>query len=108
MKRIFLISGLAIAIGFAVANVGVTKQDIKMSVFLENVIALTTENNGAIDLGRCFMTVTEKRFTGIYVQKCVSGTSYTTIYPCNNAILIQSAENFYADPRLCYSESANS
>jgi hypothetical protein len=60
-KRIFLMGGLAIAVGFAVANVGLAKQNIKMSLFLENVIAMSTpENGGAIDLGRCYMTVTLK------------------------------------------------
>jgi hypothetical protein len=101
MKRIFLIGSLAIAVGFAVVNMSVTKQDVEMSLLLENVSALTDES-GAIHLERCFLNVTPRTYTGVYVQKCDVSTAYLIIYPCSNATLIQTSEHYYSDPRNCY------
>jgi hypothetical protein len=103
MKRIFLIGGLAIAIGFAVANVGVTKQDIKMSLFLENAIALSTESTAPANKP-CYTQVISQSETAIFVRKCAAGTgpNGSNIKPCNNN-LIETQSGYFSNPDLCSS-----
>jgi hypothetical protein len=102
MKRIFFIGSLAIAVVFAVANLSIAKQDIRMSLFLENAIALSTENNS--DNQTCYTQVDSQDKTGVFVRKCAQGTDSSTRKPCNND-LIETNSGYYYDPQSCFTEN---